>query len=237
MNANPITTAVILAAGRGTRLGDKTQAMPKGFIRVGGEAIVERSFRLLRQHGIERLMVGVGHQHGAYEQVQAQYGLTIYHNPAYATTESMYTLACAEPYIDGDFLLLESDLLYEARALKALLAAQPANVILGSGFTHAGDEVYLNASPQGRFRYLTQDANDQVNAYAELVGISKWSFDLYKKVLKLPVKQMKYEYGWNALAAECYIHVEKQEGLVWCEIDDEQHLHRAKTFIYPQLES
>ena len=49
-----IETAVILAAGRGTRLQPYTFDIPKGFMEVGGEKLVERSVRLLKENGVKK---------------------------------------------------------------------------------------------------------------------------------------------------------------------------------------
>ena len=38
-----VTTAVILAAGLGTRLGELAQGLPKGFVELGGETLIARS--------------------------------------------------------------------------------------------------------------------------------------------------------------------------------------------------
>lgn len=238
MSNQQIKTAVILAAGRGTRLGNRTKEMPKGFLEVGGETLIERSIRLLKSEGIENIVVGVGHKGTAYEDIQDQYGLTIFYNDEYSTTESMYTLVCAAPHITGDFLLLESDLLYDVSALQTIINTSQSNVILGSGFTDSGDEVYLHTFESGEFRYLSQDGNDKINAYAELVGICKLSLDFYQKMIALPtIKKMKYEYAFNVLSPTEAIHVEKQSDLVWCEIDDEDHLNRAVNLVLPKLKS
>lgn len=238
MSNQNITTAVILAAGRGTRLGNRTKEIPKGFLEVGGETLIERSIRLLKANGIQKIIVGVGHKGTIYEDIKEQYGLTIYYNDEYSTTESMYTLVCAAPHVSGDFLLLESDLIYDASALTTILNTNQANVILGSGYTDSGDEVYLHAFDGGEFRYLSQDTNDKINSYAELVGICKLSVEFYQKMIAIPaVKKMKYEYGFNVLSPTEDIHVEKQEDLVWCEIDDEHHLNRAIHLVYPRLSS
>ncbi|MFY0627124.1 MAG: phosphocholine cytidylyltransferase family protein [Reichenbachiella sp.] len=234
-----IKTAVILAAGKGSRLGGRTKEMPKGFLEIGGETLIERSIRLLKKNGIEKICIGVGHKGSAYEDIKEKYGLIIYYNNEYDTTESMYTLVCAQDMIDEDFLLLESDLLYDESALITILGTKDANVILGSGFTDSNDEVYLHRIGEGdTFRYLSQDVNDRINSYAELVGISKISFDLFKKLINLPqIKKMKYEYGFNTLSESEDIHIEKHSNLVWCEIDDEHHLNRAINLVYPKLSS
>jgi 2-aminoethylphosphonate-pyruvate transaminase len=234
--ARRIDTAVILAAGRGIRLGDRTKRMPKGFLELGGETLIARSIRLLRRNGIGRIVIGTGHEAEAYEAIRDQHDLTLYRSDAYETTESLYTLACAAPHVDGPLLILESDLLYDDGALPAVLASPHENVILGSGFTGAGDEVYLHALDSGRFRYLSKDRNDRANAYAELVGISKVSRNLFGRMVGLPtVRQTPYEYAFNVLSAREEIRVARQSDLVWCEIDDEGHLARAVSEILPRL--
>lgn len=237
MSNSNIKTAVILAAGKGSRLGGRTKEMPKGFLEIGGETLIERSIRLLKKNGIEKICIGVGHKGTAYENIQEKYGLDIYYNNEYDTTESMYTLVCSKELVAEDFLLLESDLLYDESALTTLLATQSANVILGSGFTESNDEVYLHRiGDKDQFRYLSQDRNDRVNCYAELVGISKISFNLFQKLIALPkIKEIKYEYGFNVLSVSEDIRIEKQSDLVWCEIDDEHHLNRALNMIWPKL--
>jgi choline kinase len=45
--------AVILAAGLGTRMGEK----PKGLIKVAGRAILYRTMRLLQENGVKRFVV------------------------------------------------------------------------------------------------------------------------------------------------------------------------------------
>ena len=48
-----ISTAVILAAGRGTRLAGELKDCPKGFLRLGGKPIIEESIDRLLAAGIE----------------------------------------------------------------------------------------------------------------------------------------------------------------------------------------
>lgn len=234
--SNPVATAVILAAGRGIRLGERTREMPKSFLEVGGERLIERSIRLLQEQGIEEIVIGVGHAAEAFDEMRAKFGVTLYKSDAYETTNSLYTLACGRSHLKGDMLILESDLLYHGSALARILACPQRDVILGSGFTDAGDEVYLHTRENDQFRFLTKDASDRANAYAELVGISKVSAELYEKMIKLPtVREIPYEYAFSELSRTVEIHVERYADLVWCEIDDEDHLRRAIDEVWPRL--
>jgi NDP-sugar pyrophosphorylase family protein len=60
-------TAMILAAGKGTRLGDLGRAHAKVMIDVGGESLLARHLRLLESLGVQRVVINVSH---LAEQVQ-----------------------------------------------------------------------------------------------------------------------------------------------------------------------
>src|SRR3954468_12108335 len=51
---------VILAAGRGARLNGGNGDMPKCLVTVGGETLLARNVRVLREAGIEDVVVVVG---------------------------------------------------------------------------------------------------------------------------------------------------------------------------------
>lgn len=53
--------AMILAAGRGTRLGELGQTMPKVLVEVGDEPLLARQIRYLKDGGIERIVVNAHH--------------------------------------------------------------------------------------------------------------------------------------------------------------------------------
>ncbi len=115
----PSRTAVILAAGRGTRLAGHVQDYPKGFLRLGAQPIIEESIDRLVAAGISDVLIVTGHCAGHYDELaQRRAGLVrVVHNPRYADSGSMYSLWCARDLVHGPFLLLESDLVYEPRAL------------------------------------------------------------------------------------------------------------------------
>ena len=55
-----VTKAVILAAGRGTRMKELTEELPKPMVRVKGTPILESIVRGLVANGVERILIVVG---------------------------------------------------------------------------------------------------------------------------------------------------------------------------------
>ena len=233
--------AVILGAGEGRRLSGMWNK-PKGLLRFGNESLVERSVRLLRSRGIERIVLVTGFDAASYEAVLGDRVQRV-HNPAYATTGSMASLAAAMPLVKDDFLLLESDLAYEARALDVLIAHKDPDAILASGPTGATDEVWIDA-PQGRVRALSKEALPGAR-HGEFVGISRISAPLGSLMMDSfhdfvgahGHARMSYDSDALPRAAERRsVSLLLVPDLLWGEVDDSFHFARVRDHVWPQLD-
>jgi 2-aminoethylphosphonate-pyruvate transaminase len=232
-----------MAGGLGTRLKDRTAFVPKGFIEVGGAAIVEQSVRKLFASGVEEIVIGTGHCAEWYGRLAAKYpGIVLAHNESYAETGSMGTLAVCAPLVKGDFLLLESDLVYDALGLHVLINEDHADVILASGPTRSGDEVYLEADSSGNLLKHSKKREEIAGLGGELTGLTR----LRKETLSLMISylesrrteepKMEYESAMSAVSSsgKAPIFIRKAEYYLWREIDDDSHLVMAEK-IYPQI--
>ncbi|MBL8199330.1 MAG: phosphocholine cytidylyltransferase family protein [Chromatiales bacterium] len=237
-------SAVILAAGRGTRLAGHVGDFPKGFLRLGERPIIEESIDRLVQAGVRDVLVVTGHCAAHYDDLAARRpGLVrTVHNPRFAESGSMYSLYCARAAVSGPFLLLESDLVYEPRALTHLLEHPAADAILLSGPTRAGDEVYVECR-DGNLVDMSKDrAALGPGVAGELVGISKISAALYARMCGIAERafatSLRYDYETDCLVAagrEQPIACPVVPDLVWGEIDDPSHLARARDTVYPEV--
>lgn len=236
--------AVILAAGMGTRLRDAHSGLPKGFIELQGRPIIESSLARLERAGISDVVIVTGYEAEHYEQLALRFdGLVrTVHNPDYENSGSMYSLYCARDAVDDDFLLLESDLVYESRALDVLINHEMPDAVLLSGATHAGDEVYVETA-DGLLVAMSKDPQSLDTAAAgELVGISKISRGLFAIMKHLASEAFKaslfYDYETDCLveaARKWDIACPVVADLAWGEIDDPAHLQRVLNEVLPRL--
>ena len=238
-----INTAVIMAAGLGTRFGKYTERIPKGFIKCGDKSMVERSIDTLIDCGITRIIIGTGYHKEMYENLRDNYPqVECVFSPRYAETNSMYTLYnCREVIGDDDFLLLESDLVFEKKAITALLDCPEPDIMLITPVTKFQDQYYVE---YGRGHHLTNCSTDetQLNAKGELVGIHKLSSQFYhlmcddyaSKVDSMP--KLGYEYQLLTMSKDIRkVYVLKVDGLKWYEIDDPDDLDYAEKNILKYL--
>ena len=241
---NKVDTAVILAAGMGTRLKEIGQAAPKGFLRLGTRSIIEESIERLLNNGISRIIIVTGHLADFYERLSQDFAqrVSTVHNPRYAESGSMYSLYCARELLQEDFLLLESDLIYERRALSTVLNFPQNNVVLLSGPTHNGDEVYVETVGETIVAMSKNKAELGQSITGELVGICKISRSLFEVMLRCAEKTFKtslmMDYETDALvaaAASCPVYYRVVTDLLWGEIDNRQQLATAMERIYPAI--
>jgi 2-aminoethylphosphonate-pyruvate transaminase len=236
--------AVVLAAGMGLRLRGVQADAPKGLLAFDGEPILARSLRLLAEQGVARVVLVVGYRRDAYARFAAgRPGLELVENPDFATTGAMASLARALPRVDEDFLLLESDIVYERRALASLLGHPGADVILGSGPTGAGDEVWLEA-PGGTLVGMSKDRTALASVAGELVGITRVSAALGRVLGEVFDRfvaahgHARMAYDTEALVAAGRtrpIAVHVVPDLLWGEIDDDRHFRRIRDEVWPAL--
>ncbi len=239
-----VRTAVILAAGRGTRLRDEARGQPKGFLRLGARPIVEESILRLAGIGIDEVIIVTGFAASCYEDLARVHQPLVrtVHNAEFARSGSMYSLYCARGVTNGPFLLLESDLIYEPRALRVLLDHPAPDAILLSGPTGAGDEVFVEAR-DGCLANMSKDRAQLGAVAGELVGISRISAELFALMSRIAsaafAKSPAFDYETGCLVAaarERAIACPVVPDLLWAEIDDAAHLRRARECVYPKLQ-
>jgi choline kinase len=229
--------AIVLAAGAGQRLRSVVDDCPKGLVEIDGETLVGRSVRLLRRAGIERVTIVAGYRAEDYQRFAAgQPDLRVVLNDRFATTGSMASLDVALASIDENTLVLESDIVYEARALEAILDAPHADATIISGPTAAGDEVWVSA-PDGRLRAMSKRRETLATIDGELVGITRVSArgrtamrDAFARFVRdRGHARMDYETdALVAISADLPVAAILVSDLCWGEIDDERQLERVR---------
>jgi 2-aminoethylphosphonate-pyruvate transaminase len=241
--AKSIDTAVILAAGLGSRLGDLKKNKPKAFVEVGGATLIDRSIQLLIAKGINRIIIGTGYLNEAFDELTQRYSQVVtFKNAIYDKTGSMYTLYILQELIKNSFLLLEGDLLYEPMALDYILEDSNENIILASDATLSGDEVFIQSDSQGLLEGMSKDKSKLKHISGELVGISKLTLNALESMVSFAEKQynkhdfhIHYEDAMVGISKEVALHVKVVEDMAWCEIDDPSHLQRALSVVYPKI--
>ncbi len=111
--------AIILAAGRGSRLKSLTDDTPKCMMTIQGKTLLQRQLDAYHAHGVEHVAVVRGY---LAERIQPP-GATLYLNPAWETTGLLPSLMCAAPSMAGGFFFSYGDTTFDPQHVKLLKEA------------------------------------------------------------------------------------------------------------------
>jgi len=115
--------AIILAAGRGSRMKSLTDERPKCLVELRGKPLLEWQLESLRAAGISDIAVVTGYK----RELLAGRGLSEFHNPRWAETNMVSSLACAESWLQGEPCIVSySDIFYSPVAVQSLINCEAA---------------------------------------------------------------------------------------------------------------
>lgn len=110
LQAYRMDSAVILAAGFGSRFVPLTFETPKGLLEVFGERMIERQIRQLQEAGIMDITIIVGYLKEKFDYLIDKYGVKLLYNPEYHNKNTLATVYHARDCFKGkNTYLLSSD--------------------------------------------------------------------------------------------------------------------------------
>jgi len=110
--------AIILAAGRGSRMKKLTDEHPKCLVEMQGRSLLEWQLDAIRNAGISEIGIVTGYK----REMLLKYGLEEFHNPRWAETQMVTSLSCAADWLNREPCIVSySDIFYEVKAVESLI--------------------------------------------------------------------------------------------------------------------
>ena len=167
---------VILAAGMAKRLRPLTDERPKCLLTVGQLTLLQRTVDGIIAAGISELVVVTGYRAQMIRDFLTSHypDLTIHFidNPDYAHNNNIFSLWLTRPYTEGrDFLLLDSDILFDPQIIPAVLSAEGSALALNR-HELGEEEIKVIVDDQNRVVEISKVCSIE-QAIGESVGIEK----------------------------------------------------------------
>ena len=118
--------AILIAAGRGKRLGPHTEEIPKCMVQVGARPILGWVWQAFAAAGIEELVVIRGYKGDVLEAfVRSLVPRAVFvDNAEWQSNNILLSLACARRYLDEPCLLTYSDILFTPAVARAAVQSR-----------------------------------------------------------------------------------------------------------------
>jgi len=173
--------AIIIGAGRGSRLMPTTADSPKCFAEVGGKRILDWILEALFAGGVEEIVFVGGYQ---IDRIQDEYPrFTFVHNANWQNNNIMASLMYARAYMDEPFITSYADILYTPAAIKRLMRSQADITMLvdtlwaeryKSRSEHPMSDGEKMTASNGLVTRVHRDIEPPA-AYGEFTGVAKFS--------------------------------------------------------------
>ena len=226
--------AVILAAGRGTRMPEITKDIPKCLIEIGGKTILERQIDILREEGVNDIHVVVGYMANKVIKRVGDKANLIF-NKEYASTDNIYSLYLAEKFVKSkEFILLNGDVVFDKEIIKDLLKRKEEDIAPIDSQYYDLEELKVRIKDGIIVEILPKNAPKETSD-GSTIGVFKFSslgskllFEEIEKIVEQGIKNKWFEYALNRVLGKIKMRATDIYGLRWIEIDTLEDIKKAR---------
>jgi len=163
--------AIILAAGRGTRLYPITLTKPKGLLKVGEETILDRQVRQFRKNDIDDILIVVGYQK---EVLMNHFGNAVRYisYEDYLTTNNLHTLWSIRNELNEDVIISFADLIVD-NSIILRLSESESNITMAIDTSQVLEGTMRVSLVNDKIKSITSTSFE--DADGNFIGIAKFS--------------------------------------------------------------
>jgi choline kinase len=241
----------MLAAGIGARLGfTATKPLPKVLLRFGGKTLLQYHIEILKRHGIDELVLGVGYHHQDIERHIAALGARDYVRTVFNEDYEQGNIVTLWALRDelrcgGPVLLMDADVLYDEELMERLVNSTHPNCLLLDRAFDPGDEPVKVCVRDGEIVEFRKWLSAEFDFCGESVGFFKLSAEVAKKIIvqtELYLRQGRRHEPYEETIRDVLLTsprgtfaFEDITGIPWIEIDFATDIECANAEVLPRI--
>ncbi|MBL7068246.1 MAG: phosphocholine cytidylyltransferase family protein [Candidatus Omnitrophica bacterium] len=232
--------AIILAAGRGSRLSKFTQDKPKCLNSIGRKSILERQIETLKSSGVDEIVAVSGYR----AQMLEGYGIRTVHNPEWEKTNMVKSLLCAGNEFNEPVIVSYSDIIYDRDIVSNLVRKKRDAVVVYDlewkrlWEARFGDPLKdaesFKIDQDGLIKDIGRKVDNIEDIEGQYIGLMRFSAKALSWIVRLAQKAGRKVL--NKMYMTTLLHRLIREGYPiygmpieggWCEVDTERDLELA----------
>lgn len=228
--------AIILAAGIGGRIAKITNNLPKSFLEINEEKLIERGIRLLRERAINDITVVTGYKSELFIALLDE-NIKVVNNPLYFCTNVLGSFACGMGNLKEDFIFMHADTIFDETILDDLIASNVSDIILPVDYKSCVEEEMKVITVDGNVSVIHKSVDLNI-AEGEFIGIAKINRAILgqlKAAVKIELKEKNNHQDYfeaalqNLIDQGNNIRTVATNGRPWIEIDFPEDFTTAKS--------
>ena len=229
--------ALMMAAGRGTRISRYLNGKPKCTVEIReGLPLIRYTVDMLKKKGIHDICLVTGYRHEVIENLLKD-DVQYCYNPFFDVTNSIASAWFAKEFIDGDDLLvMNADVFCEEAAYDEMLKIKETPVML-MDTTRIEEADYRFFCEDGNIKKYGKELSDEETT-GEYVGIGFISKDFlprFRQRLDEMIERQDHDVWWEnvlySMSDELKLHAYDLAGKFWAEVDYIEDYERIRAFV------
>ena len=219
--------AILLAAGRGTRIARNVEMVPKSTLPIDGEPLIRRSVALLQKAGMQCIVCTGYTEEKVKEALEGMEKITYCYNPFFDVTNSLASLWFAREEMDDDLIIMNADVFFTEKILTALLKDKRSPVMAIDRSRVQEGDYFFKTAWNGRIEKYGKGLPIELRSceYVGMAKVEKSFLPLFKKRMEEMIRSQQHSAWWeNVLYSftdqkEQDIYTVDVDGKFWAEID------------------
>jgi choline kinase len=228
--------AILLAAGRGTRISRVIEEIPKCTLPVEGKPLIRRTVEMLLAEDIQPI-VCIGYQYKKIQEALRGLDVKYYYNPFFDVTNSIASLWFAHNELaEEDVLLLNADVYFQKEILDSVIS-DPNETVMTIDETRTKTGDYFFSLMGGCIKKYGKDLTLEERSceYVGIAKIKKSFIPLFQNRLKDLIETQKHNLWWEnvlySFSEERNLYTVDVHGYFWAEIDYFDDYERIMDYI------
>ena len=216
---------VILAAGRGSRIGSKGNLKPKSLLKIyKKKTILDYQIKILENLQAKKIFIIVGYKMNIIKKNINKNNIFFIENKNWRKTNVLYSFSLCLKYIKDDFIFMHADSVAEESIFKRIVNFRKTTLPIY--VKKCGDEE-MKLFKVNEEMYLSKNTPINQKPAGEFMGVAYFKKDSISKFIKI-IKNLKkdkyfntffFEQAINELAKAHKIKIVKMRKVKFAEID------------------
>ena len=221
--------AIIMAAGRGSRMEHLTDDKPKAFLEVKGIRLIEYNVALLRAFQVKRIIIVTGYKNECFEELYGKdRDIVLVYNPFYEFMNVVGSFFMGQEYLDlnEDVIYMHADTICAPEIMERMIHTE-GGMVLPVEFKQCDEEAMKVRVEHGRIVEITKGIPLD-KADGEFIGVAKIDRRVVpelKRSVKKVLKEKKFNYYFEGAVQDMIdsgkadIIAIPTDGMFWGEVD------------------
>ncbi|GFP74255.1 phosphocholine cytidylyltransferase family protein [Clostridium fungisolvens] len=227
--------ALILAAGRGTRISRYLNGKPKCTVDIGGITLIENTVIQLKKAGITDIAICLGYKQQDIKSILKEHDVKYYYNPFFDISNSIASTWFAKDFIQDDIIIMNGDVFLEEQLLQDIIKESMSPVLFCDVTRKEEADYKFYFEDNLLIKYGKElEGEDVSGEYIGVAKISKDNVDLFKESLDKLINSQNHGLWWEnalyCLSDKMNIYVKSIEDRFWAEVDYIEDYERILAF-------